>query len=125
MKIEVSNGELLDKITILQIKRNKIVDEAKRTNVERELSVLWPEAESLLATGEVYALFDELRSINETLWLIEDDIREKERVALFDGEFVELARSVYKTNDKRAHVKKQIDILSKSNLTEEKSYEKY
>jgi triacylglycerol esterase/lipase EstA (alpha/beta hydrolase family) len=125
MKVEISNGELLDKITILQIKFDRIVDQTKKVNIEKEMSILKPYAEFLLELKGINELFYQLYAINEELWCIEDEIREKERLGIFDYSFIDLARRVYKTNDKRAFIKKQIDILSNSNITEEKSYEKY
>jgi Family of unknown function (DUF6165) len=125
MRIEISNGELLDKVTILQIKANNILDEQKKVNVMHELDALLPQANALLESAELQSLFKELRQVNEALWSIEDDLREKERLKVFDGSFIQLARSVYFTNDKRASIKKQINIKSNSDLVEEKSYEQY
>lgn len=125
MTIEVSNGELIDKITILQIKKEEIRDKQKLSNVEREYVSLLHSASLLLNTKEVQQLCEQLKDVNHELWRIEDAIREKERAKTFDQEFVQLARSVYVTNDKRAAIKKQIDKITNSKLTEEKSYEKY
>jgi len=124
MKIEVSNGEIVDKITILQIKLEKIQDSVKRENIEKELSVLSPELEKGSISID-QRLIDELHGVNLQLWDIEDKIREKEHQKVFDDEFIELARSVYRTNDERSRIKKDINVLTRSNLVEEKSYKKY
>ena len=125
MTIEVSNGELIDKVTILQIKREEIQDKQKRANVEREYISLLASSSHLLSINGMQGLYDQLISVNRKLWRIEDSIREKEYIKSFDEEFVQLARSVYITNDERAAIKKQIDKLINSKLTEEKSYESY
>ena len=127
MKVEISIGELLDKISILEIKLLNIKDEKKSKNVYKELEVLNPYFQDLLDKYgiEIKGLYIKLSNINKTLWNIEDDIREKEKVEEFDEEFVELARSVYITNDQRAAVKKEINLLTKSELVEEKSYSDY
>lgn len=124
--IPVSWGELFDKLTILEIKKERISDKPKLKNISREL-------DELLAVSNAHELPDqlltdlvaELRSINETLWDIEDDIRTCERLEDFSSSFIELARSVYKTNDKRAELKLRINRLLGSELVEEKSYEAY
>jgi len=124
--IPVSWGELFDKLTILEIKKERISDKPKLKNISREL-------DELLAVSNAHELPDqpladllaELRSINETLWDIEDDIRTCERMEDFSSSFIELARSVYKTNDKRAELKLRINRLLGSELVEEKSYEAY
>jgi hypothetical protein len=121
MKIEVSNGEILDKMSILEIKMNKIKDE-KIINIQKEYNYLKDISKELSYDIKSYnALLD----INNKLWNIEDNIREKERNDDFDSEFISLARSVYFTNDKRCEIKRQININSKSNFVEEKSYKKY
>jgi len=127
MKVEISIGELLDKISILEIKLLNINDEKKSKNVYKELEVLNPYFQDLLDKYgiEIKGLYIKLSNINKTLWNIEDDIREKEKAEEFDEEFVELARSVYITNDQRAAVKKEINLLTKSELVEEKSYSNY
>jgi len=127
MKVEISIGELLDKISILEIKLLNIKDEKKSKNVYKELEVLNPYFQDLLDKYgiEIKGLYIKLSNINKTLWNIEDGIREKEKVEEFDEEFVELARSVYITNDQRAAVKKEINLLTKSELVEEKSYSDY
>ncbi|MFL2555753.1 MAG: DUF6165 family protein [Gammaproteobacteria bacterium] len=126
IKIELSVGELLDKISILQIKVERINDSSKLENIKKELSVLLS-----LWEGSVYVNHDleseknKLKLVNEELWDIEDKIREKEREQVFDKEFIELARSVYITNDKRADIKKIINSKTGSELVEEKSYSDY
>jgi DNA-binding GntR family transcriptional regulator len=122
----VSVGELLDKMAILQIKSERIGDEAKLANVRRELEVLgatWQA--SGLDRPELAPLKAELKKINEALWEIEDLIRIKESEGDFDQQFIELARSVYVTNDRRAAVKRQINEAVGSELVEEKSYADY
>lgn len=123
MNIEVSNGEIVDKMTILQIKSEKITDTVKVRNVLNEISSI--EDSFLSISSYEDSLYCELKTINEELWKIEDDIREKERNHRFDEEFISLARSVYVTNDKRASTKHAINTKTNSNLVEEKSYESY
>ena len=126
LQVPVSVGEVLDKITILQIKLAHISDAAKRTNIQNELDALLPlVAGDAFTTDQMQALMAELKSVNEALWDIEDDIREKEAAKSFDAEFIRLARAVYITNDKRAEIKKQINLATGSALVEEKSYESY
>lgn len=124
--IPISPGELLDKITILRIKSERINDAAKLANVRKELDMLdkiWSDSVNLDDTIE--QLTKELTSINEALWDIEDDIRDEEREKRFGDRFVELARSVYVTNDKRAEAKKKINLHLGSEIIEEKSYQDY
>ena len=126
LQVPVSVGEVLDKITILQIKLAHISDAAKRTNIQNELDALLPlMAGDAFTTDQMQALMAELKSVNEALWDIEDEIREKEAAKSFDAEFIRLARAVYITNDKRAEIKKQINLATGSALVEEKSYESY
>lgn len=125
MKIEVSNGEILDKYSILMIKKNRITNVDKLLNVQNEIEELYPHLIALMNTPEIALLYDQLYTVNETLWVIEDDIREHERNKNFNEEFISLARAVYKTNDVRAEIKKQINIITQSSLVEEKSYESY
>lgn len=126
LQVPVSVGEVLDKITILQIKLSHISDATKRANIQNELDALLPlVAGDAFATDQMQALMAELKSVNEALWDIEDDIREKEAAKSFDAEFIRLARAVYITNDKRAEIKKQINLATGSALVEEKSYESY
>jgi len=126
LHVPVSVGEVLDKITILQIKLAHISDANKRVNIQNELDALLPlVAGDVFTTNEMQGLMAELKSVNEALWDIEDDIREKEAAKSFDAEFIKLARAVYVTNDKRAEIKKQINLATGSALIEEKSYESY
>ena len=126
LQVPVSVGEVLDKITILQIKLAHIYDSAKRANVQNELDALLPlVAGDAFTTNQMQGLVAELKAVNEALWGIEDDIREKEAAKSFDAEFIKLARAVYVTNDKRAEIKKQINLATGSALVEEKSYESY
>ena len=126
LQVPVSVGEALDKITILQIKLAHISDANKRVNIRNELDALLPlVAGDRFTTDEIQGLMAELKSVNEALWDIEDDIREKEAAKNFDAEFIKLARAVYVTNDKRAEIKKQINLATGSALIEEKSYESY
>ena len=124
--VPISPGELIDKITILEIKSQRMTDAAKLHNVRTELSLLsdtW-KASPFSAT-DISAEWAGLRDVNGKLWDIEDRIRDKERDGLFDVEFVELARAVYFTNDDRAAIKKQINTKLGSALVEEKSYADY
>ena len=127
MKVEVSNGELLDKLTILELKMSNISDDKKLINVKKEFNELSPLAKLLFEKfkDELLIKYKELVLINSQLWKIEDDIRECEKNKNFGEKFVELARAVYFTNDKRSDVKKQINILTGSGFIEEKSYEDY
>jgi len=122
---EISFGELIDKITILTIKSQRITDREKLKNVRTELASLQETCDHFIGSRtDVTQLQALLQNINEALWDIEDAIRVKERNKEFDNEFIKIARSVYVTNDKRCAVKKQIDALLGSHITEEKSYEK-
>ena len=125
MKVEISNGELLDKFSILEIKMGNITDPSKLTNVENEYRELTSDCTDLLRNSAISSLYSELKSINQKLWTVEDDIRECERRKDFGPEFVSLAREVYFTNDGRARVKKEINLASGSSLVEEKSYQAY
>ena len=120
--VPVSWGELLDKITILEIKEERIADPAARSNVRRELGLLRDIAAPALDEPAAARLLATLRRINERLWDIEDDIRGKEAQADFGPDFIALARAVYKTNDQRAALKKELNGLLNSELVEEKSY---
>lgn len=124
IKVPISNGELLDKITILQIKKEKIKDQEKQKHIIRELEELTLLMKTL-PMNDINNLFVELKEINTQLWEVEDALRDKERSATFDNEFIQLARKVYFTNDKRSQVKLKINKISKSELVEVKSYEKY
>lgn len=125
IEVPVSWGELIDKITILQIKAERITDEAKRANVERELSLLNERLAPVADHQGVIAITKDLRAVNTALWEIEDDIRDCERDGDFGPRFVALARSVYVTNDKRAELKRQINVELGSEIIEEKSYKPY
>ena len=122
----VSFGELIDKITILEIKSEHIRDAVKLANVQTELEMLnttW--AQNPASRTDICAERAELKSINQSLWEIEDEIRLKEKAQAFDARFIELARAVYFTNDKRAAVKREINLKLGSKLVEEKSYQDY
>ncbi len=126
IRVPVSVGELIDKITILEIKSERIKDPAKLDNVRRELGLLqatWDE--SPLSRQDVSELKAGLKQVNETLWEIEDVIRVKEMERSFDEQFIELARSVYITNDRRAALKRQLNEATGSTLVEEKDYPDY
>jgi hypothetical protein len=125
MKVEISNGELLDKFSILEIKMGNITDPAKLTNIENEYRELTSDCTDLLRDSTISSLYVELKSINQKLWTVEDDIRDCERSKDFGPQFVSLAREVYFTNDERARVKKEINLASGSSLVEEKSYQAY
>ena len=126
IKIDVSPGELIDKITILQIKADKIQDISKLENVNKELELLTNSLhEGVKITNELKLIMDELQQVNETLWVIEDKIRLHEASRKFDTDFIELARAVYKENDKRANLKRKINNTLGSGLVEEKSYSAY
>ena len=127
MKVEVSNGELLDKLTILELKLTNIADVQKLSNIQKEHDELSPLAGQLFDSygEELKSLYKKLTEINSELWTIEDDIRECERNKDFGSDFVSLARAVYFTNDKRSDVKKAINLLTDSGFVEEKSYEEY
>ena len=127
MKIETSNGELLDKLSILELKQKNISDDKKLANVKVEFEELNPLALIIFKENPpiISELYLKLSQINAKLWKIEDDIRQCEREKSFDSKFVQLARDVYYTNDIRSELKKEINILTKSGLIEEKSYEDY
>lgn len=124
MKIEVSLGEVVDKLSILDIKRDKITDPEKWENVKKEYDYLSAE----LANAGFYQdndYYKQLYEVNLELWEVEDKLRELEKQAHFEGYFIDLARKVYKTNDKRAAIKRQINVEYKSTFVEEKSYSQY
>jgi hypothetical protein len=124
--VDVSLGEFLDKLTILQIKSERIRDETKLVNVREELGLLtraWDS--SAFAATDIRDPLNRLKTINEKLWDIEDRIRLKESEAAFDAEFIELARAVYICNDERAVIKRELNVLLGSELIEEKSYADY
>ena len=123
VNVPISIGELIDKITILEIKKDKL-KKFKLKNILKELSFLRAvlEKDSIFIPDEIFL---QLKSINLTLWDIEDKIRIKEKNKEFDNEFIELARSVYLNNDRRSETKKELNLMFKSEIIEEKSYEKY
>src|SRR5689334_8975424 len=124
--VPISPGELLDKITILRIKSARMSDATKLANVRAELAELektW--AAAVGAAADVSEDERALQAVNERLWVIEDDIRDKERAQAFDARFIELARSVYIENDERAAIKKRINVQLGSRIVEEKSYKPY
>jgi len=123
MKIEVSNGEIIDKLTILQIKLERIKDERKHKNLKKEFDVLMSATKSILSSED--QLYKSLYEVNCELWDIEDHIRELEREKDFGEDFIETARSVYFKNDRRSMIKREINIKTSSSLLEEKSYEEY
>ncbi|MCG7201373.1 DUF6165 family protein [Marinobacter pelagius] len=126
IKVPVSFGEVLDKITILEIKSERIKDEAKLKNVRLELDELtetWNEA--VKDQSVIEELRKQLKAVNEELWVIEDDIRDQEAAQDFGPRFIELARAVYVTNDKRAAIKKEVNLALGSRFVEEKSYQDY
>ena len=125
MKIEVSNGEVLDKISILALKKSKIQDKAKLKNVYHEYQTLLPYFDQIVNNQQLGDLYWNLSAVNNDLWDVEDKLRELEKSRTFNTEFIELARSVYYLNDRRAELKRDINILSGSDLIEEKSYEDY
>jgi hypothetical protein len=126
LMVEISPGELIDKITILEIKLERIADSAKRRNIEHEYQLLSKALTSAIQEdGKLSALKAELREVNAIIWEVEDDIRDHERRQDFGPEFVELARAVYHNNDRRAEIKRAINALLRSALVEEKSYTPY
>lgn len=124
VQVQVSLGELVDKITILEIKKNNIKDEVKQKHIANELSVLRQTLTELGLNG-IEKFENDLLAVNKTLWKIEDDIREKERSGEFDQGFIDLARAVYVTNDQRFAVKSACNEAFGSTLVEVKSYKDY
>lgn len=128
MKIEVSNGEILDKHTILKIKLEKITDPVKVANLNKEWMILTPIVQEIVTACNndlIHIAYQDMLEVNRKLWQIEDEIRDCEKTNDFGEEFIRLARAVYWTNDDRNLVKKRIDNLTGSNLTEEKGYKPY
>jgi hypothetical protein len=123
MEIEVSIGEIVDKLSILRIKKNNITDEEKLVNINKEYDYLYYKVfqELKIESSDFY----EMIMVNEILWNVEDSIRKKEKNKEFDQDFIEMARSVYITNDRRAEIKKNINLKYNSTFVEEKSYESY
>lgn len=124
MKIEVANGEIVDKITILKIKEQKIRNPEKLKNIQKELSELLP-AMQILGINESDDTYQELLKTNMALWEIEDKLRIKELNQEFDSDFIQLARNVYFQNDIRSELKRKINIMTKSTIIEEKDYIQY
>ena len=123
--VEVSIGEILDKLTILTIKKQKISDTQKLVHIEKEYDILKVRSKQYLDSMDVRAVFEELIEVNSKLWVIEDDLRELESERRFDEEFVEKARLVYKTNDHRFVLKNKINLLTDSGVQEQKGYKSY
>ena len=129
--IPVSFGELVDKITILELKLQYIKESSKISNIKRELSLLneschtYCQQHSTSIKHQIYPVMHNLTEINKQIWVIEDDIRKKEKLKEFDEKFIQLARSIYINNDKRAKLKRQLNEIVNSEVQEEKSYEKY
>lgn len=126
IKVDISVGELVDKISILEIKQEHIDDPDKLANVSNELRILNDEfLQNIPKSDALDVLKDRLKAVNLEIWNLEDDIRDQERRRDFGEKFVQLARSVYKTNDKRAALKREINVLLGSAIVEEKSYQDY
>ena len=124
--VEISPGEMIDKITILLIKSERIKDGVQLANVRHELNILSEKMDkNIPRSADLEVLISELKSVNEALWSIEDDIRDCERAEEYSQLFIDLARSVYITNDKRADLKREINLLLGSKIMEEKSYKPY
>ncbi len=123
MKIEVSNGEIIDKLTIIRIKLERIKDKAKLVNLQKEYDELINTSASIISASDT--LYKELYEVNCELWDIEDHIRDLERKKDFGDDFIATARAVYIKNDRRSEIKRAINIRTSSGLIEEKSYEKY
>ena len=124
--VEISPGEIIDKITILMIKSERIKNGEQLANVRHELDILLKKmAQDIPSSAELDILISKLKSVNEALWSIEDDIRDCERAEEYSQPFIDLARSVYITNDKRANLKRDINLLLGSQIMEEKSYKPY
>jgi hypothetical protein len=123
MEIEVSIGEIVDKLSILRIKKNNITDENKLVNINKEYDHLYYKVfqELKIETSD----FHDMIMVNEILWNVEDSIRKKEKNKEFDQDFIEMSRSVYITNDRRSEIKKNINLKYNSTFVEEKSYEQY
>ena len=125
ISIPISIGELLDKLSILHIKKDKIQDSDKVKKVKIEYELLYTISEPFLGIKEFFNLYDDLIKTNSELWEIEDKLRIFEKHKLFNQEFIELARAVYYTNDERFEIKNKINVISNSEIQEQKSYEDY
>ena len=124
--VDIAPAELIDKITILTIKSERMDDEAKLANVRHELDILTANRDKVIqASPELDALMAKLKTVNEALWKIEDDIRECEAAKDYSQKFIDLARAVYVSNDERANLKREINLLLGSDIVEEKSYKPY
>jgi len=124
--VDIAPAELIDKITILTIKSERMDDEAKLANVRHELDILTANRDKVIqASPELDALMAKLKTVNEALWKIEDDIRECEAAKNYSQKFIDLARAVYVSNDERANLKREINLLLGSDIVEEKSYKPY
>ena len=132
VKVNISNGELLDKITIIKLKMENIRDPVKREHIRaehddlvREMMILTDSINSRDVEEQYLRLYDQLLMTNEKLWYLEDRIREKEKRNVFDQDFIDVARAIYYTNDVRSSIKKEINELTQSSLVEVKSYSEY
>ena len=123
--VEVSIGEILDKLTILKIKKKNISDPEKLVHIQKEHDILEEKSIRYLESKEVRDLFEELIEVNSKLWIVEDDLRDLESQKRFDDEFIEKARLVYVTNDMRFKLKNQINQLTESGIQEQKGYKAY
>jgi hypothetical protein len=123
INIPVSVGELVDKITILKIKRYQIKDADKLVNIHKEHDALTSLEEYVTIQKDVLEHQQQLMEVNLRLWFLEEDIRHYEKLQLFTGDFIMVARKIYKTNDERSRIKKEINVLCNSELVEEKSHE--
>ena len=123
MKIEVSNGEIIDKLTIIQIKLERIKDKTKLANLQKEYNELFEVSSAIISKSDT--LYKSLYEVNCELWDIEDHIRDLERKKDFGNDFISTARAVYVKNDRRSEIKREINIKTSSGFIEEKSYEKY
>lgn len=123
--VSVSWGELIDRVTILEIKVERLSDKTARARVARELAALSDMVGTVALNPRVLALKTALREVNETLWAIEDEIRQKEARQQFDADFIRLARSIYQNNDERGRLKHEINALLQSDIGEEKQYTRY
>jgi cob(I)alamin adenosyltransferase len=121
-RILVSNGEIIDKFSILEIKVSKSQNILQIQNIQKEINELLPYINIICNKQNIKNIYEKLKNINNELWIVEDKLRKKEQQNIFDEEFINLARNVYKLNDKRAEHKKEINLLTKSILIEEKIY---
>lgn len=122
MKIEISYGELVDKITILQLKQKYCTNSDKLLNINKELNYLTKTAEDIMKNADCQQLYKKLFASNEKIWMVEDKLREYEKNKYFGEEFIKAARAVYYNNDERSRIKKEINLIFNSNFIEEKVY---